>query len=151
MGHTCSNLLAHCVWSTKHREPLIKKELKPRLNSYMRSVIEKEGAKLLFINGVEDHVHLLLAMPLTLLIPDLIEKVKPTTTKWLNRTFPELNNNFRWQAGYGAFSVGKSNLQAVINYIKNQEEHHKKMSYQEEYIGFLKELGIPFDPNLIFD
>ena len=151
MSHTCSSLLSHCVWSTKHREPLIKTELKPRLNSYMRTVIENEGARLLFINGVEDHVHLLLELPLTLLIPDLIEKVKPTTTKWMNRTFPELNNKFRWQAGYGAFSVGKSNMQAVINYIENQEEHHKKMSYKEEYIGFLQALGIPYDPNVIFD
>jgi REP-associated tyrosine transposase len=151
MSHTCSSLLYHCVWSTKHREPLIKNELKPRLNSYMRTVIENEGAKLLFINGVEDHVHLLLAMPLTLLIPDLIEKVKPITTKWMNRTFLELNNKFHWQAGYGAFSVGKSNMQAVINYIKNQEEHHKKVSFKEEYIGFLESLEIPYDSKFIFD
>jgi putative transposase len=151
MSHAYASSLFHCVWSTKHREPLIKKELKPRVNSYMRTVIENEGAKLLFINGIEDHIHLLLAMPITMLVPDLIEKVKPVTTKWMNRTFPELNSRFRWQAGYGAFSVGKSNMQEVINYIKNQEEHHKKISYQEEFIGFLEAHGILFDPKLIFD
>ena len=151
MGHTCSNLLCHCVWSTKHRRPLLKNEIKPRLNSYMRTVVEGEGAKLLFMNGVEDHVHLLIAMPLTLLIPTLIEKIKPVSTKWLNKTFSDFKGEFRWQEGYGAFSVGKSNLQEVIKYIENQEEHHKSMSYQYEYIGFLKALGIPFDPRFIFD
>ncbi len=151
MGHTCSNLLCHCVWSTKNREPYLKKEIKPRLNSYMRTVIDGEGAKLLFMNGVEDHVHLLIAMPLTLLVPDLIEKVKPVATKWLNKTFAEFEGRFRWQEGYGAFSVGKSNLQQVINYIENQEEHHKSVSYKDEYISFLIEQGISYDPNLIFD
>ncbi len=144
MSHTFSNLLFHVVWSTKNREPLIKKEIKPRLNSYLRSVIESEGAKLLFINGVEDHVHLLLAMPLNMLIPDLIEKIKPISTKWLNKTFPEIKG-FKWQEGYGAFSVGKSNLQEVIKYIENQEEHHKKISFEEEFLGFLKAQGIPYD------
>lgn len=151
MGHTCSNLLVHCVWSTKNRAPYIQKEIKPRLNSYMRVLVEKEGGNLLFMNGVEDHVHLLIAIPLTLLIPDLIEKIKPTSTKWMNRTFPELNKEFRWQEGYGAFSVGKGNLQQVINYIQKQEEHHKTLSYQDEYLGFLKEQNLPFDPRQIFD
>lgn len=151
MSHTCSNLLVHCVWSTKQREPLIKKEFKPRLNSYLRAVIDDRGAKLLFINGVEDHVHLLIAMPLTLLIPDLIEAIKPISTKWMNKTFPELNNKFYWQKGYGAFSVGKSNLRAVIQYIENQEEHHKSVSFEEEYISFLKALNITYNPKFIFD
>ena len=151
MSHTCSNILFHCVWSTQHREPWIKKEFKSRLNSYMRIIIEEEGARLLFINGMEDHVHLLIEMPLTLLIPDLIQKVKPTTTKWMNKTFPELRNKFRWHSGYGVFSVGKSNMQAVINYIKNQEEHHKKMCYKEEFISFLESLKISYNPDRIFD
>jgi REP element-mobilizing transposase RayT len=144
MSHTYSNLLFHVVWSTKDRIPFIKNEVKPRLHSYMRTVIEREGAKLLFINGVEDHVHLLLAMPLTMLIPDLIEKVKPVSTKWFIKTFPEMKE-FGWQIGYGAFSVGKSNLQAVINYIQNQEEHHKKMTFDEEFANMLKVQGIQYD------
>ena len=151
MAHTCSNLLCHFVWSTKNREPFIKNEIKPRLNSYTRTVIEREGAKLLFMNGVEDHVHLLIAMPLTLLIPDFIEKTKPVTTKWLNKTYPDFKGKFRWQEGYGAFSVGKSNLQEVIKYIEHQEEHHKTISFQDEYIGFLKSQGISFDSRFIFD
>jgi len=144
MSHTFSNLLFHLVWSTKNREPFIKKEIKHRLHSYIRTVIENEGAKLLFINGVEDHVHLLVATPLTMLIPDLIEKIKPISTKWVVKTFPEITG-FKWQEGYGAFTVGKSNLQAVINYIENQEEHHKTVSFEEELIEFLNVQGIPFD------
>jgi REP element-mobilizing transposase RayT len=117
----------------------------------MRTVIEGEGAKLLFMNGIEDHVHLLVAMPLTLLVPTLIEKIKPISTKWMNKTFSDLERKFRWQEGYGAFSVGKSNLQEVIKYIENQEEHHKAISYEEEYISFLKAQGISYDPRYIFD
>jgi putative transposase len=148
MSHTFSNLLFHLVWSTKNREPYIKKEMKHRLHSYIRTVIEREGANLLFINGVEDHVHLLVAMPLTMLIPDLIEKIKPVSTKWVIKTFPEIAG-FKWQKGYGAFSVGKSNLQAIINYIENQEDHHKKISFEEEFIGFLEAQGIPYDKKFL--
>ena len=106
MSHTFSNLLFHLVWSTKNREPLIKKEIKHRLHSYIRTIIEREGANLLFINGIEDHVHLLVAMPLTMIIPDLIEKIKPVSTQWFIKTFPEIKG-FKWQEGYGAFTVGK--------------------------------------------
>ena len=148
MSHTFSNLLFHLVWSTKNREPYIKKEIKPRLHSYMRTIIEGEGAKLLFINGVEDHVHLLVAMPLKLLIPDLIEKVKPVSTKWFNKTFLD-SKGFKWQEGYGAFSVGKSNLQEVIKYIENQEEHHKKVSFEQEFMGFLEAQGISYDKRFV--
>lgn len=150
MTHTFSNLLFHLVWSTKNREPFIRKEIKARLHSYMRTVIETEGAKLLFINGVEDHVHLLIAMPLRMLIPDLVEKIKPITSKWFNKTFREINE-FRWQEGYGAFSVGKSNLQEVIKYIENQEEHHKKVSFEEEFISFLNAQGIPYDKRFVLE
>lgn len=144
MSHTFSNLLFHLVWSTKNREPFIKNEIKHRLHSYIRTIIENEGAHLLFINGIEDHIHLLVAMPLNLLIPDLVEKVKPVSTKWFVKTFPEIKG-FKWQEGYGAFTVGQSNLQAVINYIENQEEHHKNVSYEQELIGFLNAQGIPYD------
>jgi putative transposase len=81
MSHSFTNFLSHCIWSTKHRHPFITKEIKPRLNSYIRAVIQKEGAHLLFINGIEDHIHLLIATPSTILVPNLIEKLKPITTK----------------------------------------------------------------------
>ena len=80
-----------------------------------------------------------------------MERIKPVTTKWLNKTFPEFKGNFRWQEGYGAFSVGKSNIQEVIKYIENQENHHKSISFQDEYIYFLKAQGISYDPRFIFD
>lgn len=144
MSHTFSNLLFHLIWSTKNQEPFIKKEIKHRFHSYIRTVIDREGAHLLFINGVEDHVHLLVALPLTILIPDLIVKIKPASSKWFTKTFPEING-FKWQEGYGAFTVGKSNLQSVINYIENQEEHHKTLTYEEELINLLNAQGIPYD------
>ncbi len=150
MSHTFSNFLYHIVWSTKNREPLIRKELKPRVHGYIRTVVNAEGANLLFINGVDDHVHLLVATPATMLIPSLVEKVKPTSTKWFRRSFPEATN-FSWQEGYGAFTVAKSILPGVIKYIENQEEHHKTMTYKEEFLRFLDEQGIPYDPEHVFD
>ena len=89
MSHAYSNILVHAVWSTKNRQPYITKDIKVRLHGYLRNAVDNVGAKLLFINGVEDHVHLLLAMPLTLLIPDLLESIKPSSTKWVQKTFPE--------------------------------------------------------------
>lgn len=150
MSHTFSNLLYHLVWSTKNRKPFIKKELKPRLHGYIRTVVNAEGANLLFINGIEDHVHLLIAIPATMLIPDLVEKIKPISTKWFRKSFPEARD-FSWQEGYGVFTVAKSILPSVIKYIENQEEHHKTMSYKEEFLLFLNEQGIPYDPDRVFD
>ena len=150
MAHTFSNLLVHAIWSTKNRQKFIYKDVKNRLHGYLRTAIDDNGAKLLYINGMEDHVHLLLVVPLTLLIPDLLEKIKPASTKWVHKTFPDLNE-FAWQTGYGAFSVGKANLQQVINYIKNQEEHHKKFTFEEEFIKLLEMQGIPYSKHTVFD
>ena len=85
-----------------------------------------------------------------MLIPDLLEKVKPISTKWMRKTFPEIGA-FKWQEGYGAFSVGRSTLQATINYIRNQEEHHKIVSYKEELISLLEAQGILYDPSQFLD
>lgn len=150
MSHTYSNLLIHAVWSTKNRRPYITKDIKLRLHGYLRRAIDDNGAKTLFINGVEDHVHLLFVVPLTLLIPDLLEKIKPASTKWVQKTFPQINE-FGWQTGYGVFSVGKANLQQVINYIANQEEHHKKVTFEEEFINLLEKQGIVYDKRFVFD
>lgn len=150
MSHTFSNLLYHLVWSTKNRAPFLKGEVKIRVHGYLRTVIKDMGANLLFINGVEDHVHLLVAMPLTLLIPDMIEQVKPASTKWMRQTFHNLRD-FSWQEGYGAFTVGKSNLQQVIKYIENQEAHHRTVTFEEEFIGFLEANGIPYDKRFVFN
>jgi putative transposase len=130
--------------------PFISKEIKPRLHAYLRTLITNEGANLLFINGIEDHVHLLLAAPATLLVPDLIEKIKPLSTKWVRKTFPELRD-FAWQEGYAGFTVAKSILPNVIKYIQNQEEHHKKISFKQEYLQFLTDQGISFDVDHVFD
>ena len=87
---------------------------------------------------------------MTLLIPDLLQKIKPASTKWMQKTFPEIKE-FGWQTGYGAFSVGRANLQQVINYIANQEEHHRKISFEEEFIHLLEMQGISYDRKFVFD
>ena len=150
MSHTYTSLLIHAVWSTKKRQPLITKEVKPRLYGYLHNALDKKGVKLMHVNGMEDHVHLLLSMPLTVLIPDLFETIKPAATKWVHKTFPGMRD-FGWQTGYGAFSVGRSNMQQVINYIANQEEHHRTVTFQEEFIRLLEMQGISYDKRFVFD
>jgi putative transposase len=149
MSHTYSNLLFHAVWSTKNRIPYITKDINARLHGYLRSSIDENGCKALFINGVEDHVHLLFAAPLTISIPDLFESIKPSSTKWIRKSFPEIKD-FSWQTGYGVFSVGKTNLQQVIKYIANQEEHHKTVSFEDEFISMLEAQGIPYNKKFVF-
>jgi putative transposase len=106
--------------------------LKQPLYSYLRIAIQDQGAKLLNINGMEDHLHLLIAIPPTITISSLLEAVKPASTKWIQKTFNQ--KGFSWQTGFGAFSVGKSNLQRVINYINNQEKHHQKITFEHHII-----------------
>jgi putative transposase len=150
MAHSYSSMLFHLVWSTKGRHPLILPEIKNRLYGYIRQIANDEGSKIIVMNGMPDHIHILLGIKPNMNLSDLIRQIKTTSSKWVQKTFQE-KGEFGWQDGYGAFSVGMSTLQAVKCYIQNQEEHHLKQSFQEEFIGFLNVHGIGYDPRFVIE
>ncbi|NOX88130.1 MAG: IS200/IS605 family transposase [Calditrichaeota bacterium] len=149
MAHSYTNILIHYIFSTKSRARLITNDLEKRLWSYMGGIAKNNKIKTLAIGGVEDHVHLLLSLPQTISVAKAIQLIKGGSSTWVHETFPN-HNNFNWQEGYGAFSVSISLVEETINYIKNQKEHHKKKTFKEEYIAFLKKHCIEYDERYIW-
>jgi len=150
MPGTYTQLLYHIVFSTKHRAPWIKPEISTRLYPYIGGIIRAERGTLYDIGGVEDHVHLYLRWRADGSLSDLMRTVKARSSKWVHDTFPDLTD-FAWQEGYSAFSVSKSQEEAVKHYIATQREHHAHESFQTELLRFLKAHGIEFDEKYIFD
>lgn len=150
MPHTYANLLVHVIFGTKDRLPTITPELRPRLFAYMGGVVREIGATPCIVNGTEDHAHLLLGLPVTKAIADVLRVVKANSSRWAHQEFPSLGT-FAWQSGYGAFSVSQSSADAVYAYIADQEEHHKRVSFQDEYLLFLKRHGIAYDERYVWE
>jgi REP element-mobilizing transposase RayT len=149
MGHTYASLLTHCIFSTKDRQPQITQQIAPDLFAYMGGVVRSIGGVALSINGVADHAHLLLSLPPTIAIAEAMRLVKANSSKWVHERWPE-RRMFAWQSGYGAFSVSRSNQEAVLAYIASQEEHHRTMTFQEEFVAFLKRHGIDYDERYVW-
>lgn len=149
MAHTFSNLLVHIIFSTKNRRPQITQPILPRLHAYLGGILKEERCIPLSIGGKNDHVHILVAIPPVLAIADLLRIAKTNSSRWVHETWPDAP--FAWQEGYGAFSVSKSNSQAVIRYIEQQEEHHRKLTFQEEFIAFLERHQVPYDERWIWE
>ena len=149
MAQTFTHLLTHAIFSTKERRPLLKAEIRPRLFSYMGGTIRDLNGKALIINGTSDHVHLLISMPATITIAEMMRIVKSKSSGWVREEFSS-EHAFAWQAGYGAFSVSHSNVKAVEEYIAGQEQHHKRVSFQDELLSFLRRQGIEFDERYIW-
>lgn len=150
MAHTFTNLLTHVIFSTKDRAPLIQPELKGKLHAYMGGIVRELDGKAMIVNGTEDHVHLLLWMPPTLSVSETLRVLKTNSSRWVNRE-QRSRNGFAWQAGYGAFGLSHSNAQAVVRYIQGQEKHHRRVSFKEEFIEFLKKHGIEYDERYIWE
>jgi putative transposase len=149
MAHTFTSLYTHLIFSTKHHAPLLHPDTKPRLFDYMGGIIRNLNGTPLLINGPEDHVHILTILPSTLALSDFMRDLKGDSSGWGKSA---LNSpDFAWQTGYAAFSVSKSNVETVRTYIANQEEHHKRTTFQEEYLEFLKRHEIDYDPRFVFD
>jgi putative transposase len=150
MAHTYASLFYHCIFSTKDRAPQIVPQLAPDLFAYMGGIVRSLHGIPLLINGVADHVHMLIALPATLSIADAMRLVKTNSSKWVHERFPD-HASFAWQSGYGAFSVSKSNVPSVDAYIARQEEHHRTMTFQEEFLAFLRRHGIDYDERYIWE
>ena len=149
MANTYTQLYFHVVVAVKGRENWIKKDWEVNLYKYISGIISANGQKLMVINGVSNHIHILIGTKPNCNLSDLLRDIKACSSKWINEQ-GYLRNIFKWQTGFGAFSVSPSVVESVIRYINNQKEHHKTKSFTEEYISFLKDHDICYDERYIF-
>jgi len=141
----------HVVYSTKDRRPFLKdKDLRSRLHAYLAGACRNLDSPSIMVGGVEDHVHILCMLSKNLAVKDFIKETKRESSKWV-KTQPEWVSKFYWQAGYGAFSISPSHINAAREYIADQEEHHKKETFQDEYRRLLDKYGIEFDERYVWD
>lgn len=150
MGSTYSRLIFHFVFSTKNREPLISRQFEPRLFEYIGGIVRGEGCSLIAAGGDVDHVHLLVVGRHDAPPSSLMRGVKSNSTKWIKRTIASLVQ-FRWQEGYGVFSVSPSQIDRVKRYIAEQHEHHERTDFKTEYRQLLKAHGIVWDEQYAWD
>lgn len=151
MAQSLARLWTHLIFSTKNRFPFFTdKILRGETHAYLAQVLRNHGCETLIVGGVEDHTHSLFALSRTLPIASVVKETKRTSSNWIKETTPKLVK-FHWQGGYAAFSVSQSNLSDVVRYIENQEEHHKRVTFQDEYRAFLKAYGIDYDERYIWD
>ncbi len=150
MAHTFTNLKIHIIFSTKDRLPFITADLKTPLFAYLGGIIRDLNGKAIIVGGTSDHVHLLLSMSPTLSVSETLRLLKANSSRWVNRE-RGTKRAFAWQSGYGAFSVSESSAPAVVKYIQGQEEHHKRVSFQEEFVAFLRKNGITYDDRYLWE
>ncbi|MHA3770947.1 IS200/IS605 family transposase [Verrucomicrobiota bacterium sgz303538] len=150
MPQSLSRVLIHLVFSTRQREPVLSSAIQRELHPYLGGVLNENDCPAIEVGGERDHVHMLFGISRTLTIAQLVEKVKTSSSKWLKTKEPQFGA-FHWQHGYGAFSVSQSDAERVIAYIRNQEEHHRKMSFQEEYRKLLERYRIQYDERYVWD
>ncbi len=150
MPQSLSNILLHIVFSTKDRRPLIRPEIEDELYPYLATVAAAVGCPALAVNGTADHVHMCCALGRTTAPADLLEEVKKRSSKWI-KTKERTYTHFNWQNGYGAFSIGQSQLPALKQYVALQKEHHRKRSFQDEYRELLRKYGVAFDQRYVWD
>ena len=150
MPQSLSSVLVHLVFSTKNREPFIAPAIETELHPYMATIFREHNSLSLIIDGTPDHIHALFALGRAIAIADLVEEVKTGSSKWLKTKGREFRN-FHWQRGYGAFSIGQSNVAELKRYIRNQKQHHRTISFQGEYRKFLKRYEIEFDERYVWD
>ena len=148
MSHTLGNILLHLIFSTHERRPLIKPEFRADLFAYLGGIVREMHGTALIVNGTCDHVHMLVRVRPAHSAAEVVRIVKTNSSRWVREKW---DSHFSWQTGYGVFSVSESSLAAVIKYIAEQEAHHKKHSFQEEFVEFLKKNNVAYDERYIWD
>ena len=149
MGHSYTTLLYHIVFATKDRRPWLEPPTVPRLHAYLGGGIRDEGGTALIVNGTPDHVHILARLRQDKALSDVIRAIKANASKWIHQTFAS-QGSFAWQTGYGAFTVSQSQMETVRRYIADQEIHHRKRSFEEEFAALLRAHGISLDANQVW-
>jgi REP element-mobilizing transposase RayT len=150
MPNTYTSLHYHIVFSTKNRERWIMPDLEQRIWAYLGGIVKDHKMQPIQIGGIEDHVHLLLGAPATLAPSKIAQMIKGGSSAWIHDTFPNMTG-FAWQDGYGAFTVSKSSVPDVVNYIQNQREHHRTKTFQEEYLAMLQKHDIDYKECYLWD
>lgn len=150
MANTYTQMYVHLVFAPKNREALIGKAWKDDMEKYITGIVQNHKHKMLAIGSMPDHIHLFIGYNVNHLIPDLVEEVKTSSNAWIKQN--KLSKfRFEWQKGYGAFSHSRSQLDTVVKYVLNQEMHHKKKSFKEEYLEILRKNDIDFKNEYVFD
>ena len=150
MPQSLVRMLVHVCFSTKNRADLIKPEIENDLFGYLHGIVENNKSKLILANGTANHVHLLISLGKVLSISELIGDIKRDSSSWIKKQDASFSQ-FYWQEGYGAFSVGQTEDETVINYIAKQKEHHETKDYKTEFRGFLKKYNIDYDEKYVWD
>ncbi len=150
MANTYTQIYIQIVFAVKGRQNLISKENREELHKFITGIVSNRGQKLFAVFAMPDHVHILVSMSPNVSISDLVRDIKAGSSKFINDS-QWINGKFNWQEGYGAFSYSKSSVDKVVKYILNQEEHHKKKTFKEEYLGFLEKFEIEYDSKYLFE
>jgi len=149
MANTFTQIHIHCVFAVRDRFSLILPSFREELFRYITGIVQNNNHKLIAINGMPDHLHIFIRLRPTQSLSDLMQDVKGSSSIWINKK-KLIVGKFEWQSGFGAFSYSSSQIDSVIKYIQNQEQHHKSITFIDEYLDILKEFAIPFDERYIF-
>ena len=149
MANTFSQIYIQTVFAVSNRESLIKPNFKEELYKYITGIVKNQGQKLISINGIPDHVHILIGLKPAMALADLVKEMKADSSNFINKR-RLVHGRFSWQEGYGAFSYGHSQLDTIISYIHNQEKHHSRRSFKDEYLMLLRKFDIGFEEKYIF-
>lgn len=150
MPQSLSKILLHLVFSTKNREPWIATEIQPRLHGYLAGACRAFSSQAFRVGGTNDHVHIACSLPRTLTVSSLLEEIKKSSSAWMKEQ-GDGYAMFKWQAGYGAFSLGQSQLPDLLRYIENQGEHHRTRPFTEELLEIVKRYGVEYDERYLWD
>jgi putative transposase len=150
MAHTFSQIYIQTVFAVSGRLSLITSDFKEELHKYITGIVTKQGQKLIRINGMPDHLHILIGLKPAMALANLVRNIKSDSSEWVNRK-KLARGKFAWQEGYGAFSYGHSQLDTIIRYIMNQEKHHSRRSFREEYLALLRKFEIEFKEEYVFE
>ena len=150
MANTFSQIYIQTVFAVSNRMSLITPEFKEELHKYITGIVRNQGQKLISINGMADHLHILIGLKPSIALADLVRDIKAESSTHVNKN-RWVRGKFSWQEGYGAFSYGHSQLDTIIRYIQNQEKHHRRRSFKEKYLAWLKKYEIPFEEKYVFE
>lgn len=150
MPQSLSNILIHLIWSTKDRHPWLEPGIREKTHAFLAGAVRQCGCEAYRVGGVADHIHLAVRLSRTLSVADLVKEIKTASSKWLKEHASGFDD-FYWQQGYGAFSVGMSQKESLLSYIDTQEEHHRTRDFQDEYREFLQKYGIDYDERYVWD